>query len=234
MGLDNSYKIAQALCSDIQTRLDKIETEQDARIQVINRFLTEVLGWDFAEIRTEKHSAAGYADYLVSSSGRTRLVVEAKRIGPILINTANQEMATYKVGGPALVSAMPGVKQAAAYCLDHGAAYAALTTGITWIVFLPFPVAGVPYREGSAFVFPTLDSILKNFAVFYDLLSREGVNQRNYDVHFAKASGITVEAFEPMVAANRNEHVRLLQSTQLAMDLEPVFREFFGNLSGDS
>ena len=234
MSLDSSFKIAEALCSDVQSRLDQIETEQDARVQLINRFLTEVLGWDFADIKTEKYSQAGYADFLVSSSGRKRLVVEAKRIGPILINTANREMATYKVGGPALAAAMPGIRQAAAYCLDHGTAYAALTTGVTWILFLPFPVAGVPYTEGTAFVFPTLDSILKNFAVFYDLLSREGVTQRTYDVHFAKASGLTVEAFEPMTAANRNEYIRLLQPTQLARDLEPVFREFFGNLSGDN
>jgi GTPase SAR1 family protein len=37
-----------------------------------------------------------------------------------------------------------------------------------------------------------------------------------------------------MAAANKNEFVRLLQTTQLAADLEPVFREFFGNLSGDN
>jgi cold shock CspA family protein len=234
MTLDKAFEVAQALCEDIQKRLAQIETEQDARVQIINRFLTEVLDWEFSDIKTEKYSEAGYADYLISSSGRRRLVVEAKRVGPILLNTANTQMATYKVGGPALVSAMPGIRQAAAYCLDHGAAYAALTTGVTWIIFLPFPVAGVPYTDGTAFVFPTLDSILKNFAVFYDLLARESVTQRTYDVHFAKASGLTIEAFEPMAAANRNEYVRLLQTTELAADLEPVFREFFGNLSGEN
>jgi hypothetical protein len=234
MALDQSFKVAQELCAEIQKHLDQIETEQDARVQIINRFLTEVLGWNFSEIHTEKYSEAGYADYLISSSGRKRLVVEAKRLGPILLGTTNQRMATYKVSGPALAPAMAGIRQAASYCLDHGAAYAALTTGITWIIFLPFPVAGVPYTGGTAYVFPTLKSILENFAIFYDLLSREGVTQRTYDVHFTKASGLTIEAFEPMAAANKNEYVRLLQSTQLASDLEPVFREFFGGLSGDN
>ncbi len=234
MSLDKSFEVAQALCADIQNRLAQIETEQDARVQIINRFLTEVLGWNFSNIKTEKYSDAGYADYLISSAGRSRLVLEAKRIGPILLNTANQQMATYKLSGPALTSAMSGIKQAASYCLDHGAPYAALTTGVTWIVFLPFPSAGVPYSQGTAYVFPTLDSILKNFGLYYDLLARESVIERNYDVHFARASGLTVEAFEPMLAANKNEYVRLLQATQLAADLEPVFREFFGNLSGDN
>ena len=234
MNIDESFERAKGLCEDAQQRLAQIETEQDARVQLINRFLTEVLGWDFADIKTEKFSEAGFADYLISSGGRNRLVVEAKRIGPPLLNTANQQAASYKVGGPALNSAMQGIRQAASYCLDHGAAYAALTTGVTWIVFLPFPTAGVPYKEGTAFVFPTLASILKEFARFYDLLSREGVVQRNYDVHFAKASGLTTEAFEQMTAANKNEYVRLLQSTSLATDLEPVFREFFGSLSGEN
>jgi hypothetical protein len=162
------------------------------------------------------------------------LVIEAKRIGPIVLNTANTSMATYKVGGPALNSAASGISQAASYCLDHGVHYAALTTGITWIAFLPFPAVGVAYRDGRAIVFPTLQSIIDNFAVFYDLFSKQGVTQRHYAVQFARASGVTAESFEPMSAANQNEYIRLLPATQLASDLEPVFREFFGNLSGDN
>ena len=234
MSLDKSFEAAKTLCTDIQARLSEIETEQDARVQIINRFLTGILDWNFADVKTEKYSDAGYADYMLASSGRNRLVIEAKRIGPIILNTTNKEMATYKVGGPALKAAMPGIKQAASYCLDQGAGYAALTTGTTWIVFLPFPLAGVPYTEGVAFVFPTLQAILDNFAIFYDLLARESVVRHDYDVHFTKASGLTVETFEAMAAANRNEYVRLLQPTQLAADLEPIFREFFGNLSGDN
>ena len=234
MSLDKSYDVAKALVEDVQARLSQIETEQDARIQIINRFITDVLGWDLSNIRTEKHSDAGFADYLIASSNRSRLVIEAKRIGPIILNTANRELATYKVGGPALAAAMPGIRQAASYCLDHGAGYAALTTGIIWIVFLPFPTGGIPYTQGVAFVFPNLQSILENFAVFYDLLARESVENRTYDVLFTKASGLTIEAFEQMTAANKNEFIRLLPTTELAADLEPVFREFFGNLSGNN
>ena len=73
MSLDKSYEVAKALCLDIQERLSQIETEQDARMQIINRFLTEVLGWDFSDVKTEKYSEAGYADYLLSSGGRKRL-----------------------------------------------------------------------------------------------------------------------------------------------------------------
>jgi cold shock CspA family protein/GTPase SAR1 family protein len=234
MNLDRSFEVAKALCADVSSRAMEIETEQDARVQIINRFLTEVLGWDYAEIKTETFSDAGYADYKISTGGRARLIVEAKRIGPVVLNTANPSMASYKVGGPALVGAMPGIKQAAAYCLSEGASYAALTNGITWIMFLPFPVAGIPYTEGTAFVFPDLDAVIKNFALFHDLASRDGVTKRLYDVHFAKASGLTDEIFEVLTAANQNEFIRLLPSSQLSTDLEPVFKEFFGNLSGNN
>ena len=117
MSLDSSFEKAKLLCADIQGRIPEIETEQDARVQVINRFLTEILGWSFPDIKTEKYSEAGYADYLISSGERRRLVIEAKRIGPIVLNTANTSMATYKVGGPALNSAAFGISQAASYCL---------------------------------------------------------------------------------------------------------------------
>jgi predicted type IV restriction endonuclease len=180
MSLDSSFEKAKLLCADIQGRIPEIETEQDARVQVINRFLTEILGWSFPDIKTEKYNVAGYADYLISSGERRRLVIEAKRIGPIVLNTANTSMATYKVGGPALNSAASGISQAASYCLDHGVHYAALTTGITWIAFLPFPAVGVAYRDGRAIVFPTLQSIIDNFAVFYDLFSKQGVTQRHF------------------------------------------------------
>jgi hypothetical protein len=51
MTLDQSFGVAKSLCGDIQGRIDQIETEQDARVQIISRFLTEVLGWDFADIK---------------------------------------------------------------------------------------------------------------------------------------------------------------------------------------
>jgi cold shock CspA family protein len=234
MNLDESFTRAKALCAELEPRLSLIETEQDARFQVINRFLTEVLGWDFAQIRTECHSSTGYTDYLISSDGQRRLVIEAKRIGPLLISTLKPTRGIYKVGGPALSAAGAGIQQAASYCLDHGVNYAVVTTGVVWIAFLPFPGAGVSFREGLAYVYPNFDSILTNYADFYDLFSRDGVSTKTYNLHFAKAGGLSATAFEPLLTANRNEHIRMLPYSQLATDLEPIFREFFGSLSGDS
>ena len=118
--------------------------------------------------------------------------------------------------------------------MDHGVNYAVLTTGVVWIAFIPFSSAGVPFREGLAFVFPNFDAILKNYAVFYDLFAKERIVTRDYNLQFAKAGGLSVTEFEPLVAVNQSETIRMLVPSQLAIDLDPLFREFFGSLSGDT
>lgn len=233
MTVDTAFSLAAALVADVSTRIAQIATEEDARVQLINRFLTEILGWRFSEIATEPHSPAGYADYLLKCDQTPSLVIEAKRTGAILVDTANDRLANYKVSGPALVSAGDGIKQAISYSMDHGVDFAVLTTGTSWIAFITFPGGGKSYRDGKAIVFPNLEAILKNFAVFYDLFSREAVSRKLYKVHFARAEGLEASNFEPLISVNRQADLRMLPKTPLAQDLDPVFREFFGVMSGE-
>jgi cold shock CspA family protein len=234
INLDEAFVCAKRLCEELKPRLAEIETEQDARFQMINRFLVEALGWEFSDIKTEPHNASGYTDYLLSTNSQKQFVIEAKRNGALLLNTLNQEMNIYKVGGPALKSAGEGIKQAATYCLEYGVNYAALTTGNVWIGFIPFPGSGTSYREGSAYVFPNFDSILNNFAVFFDLFSKDGVRNKTYNLQFAKASGLSIGTVEPLISANKDEDLKMLPPSELAADLDPIFREFFGALSSDT
>lgn len=234
MSLDRAFETFKALREELKPRLAEIETEQDARFQIINRLLTEVLDWPFDDIKTEPHSESGYTDYLLAAFEQRRFVIEAKRLGPLLIDSLTQGLRNYKVGGPALSSAAEGIQQAARYCLDHGVNYAAVTTGVTWIAFIPMPGGGMSYQDGVAIVFTDLDAIFENFAVFYDLFSKEGIVNKTYSLHFAKAGGLSIAAVEPLVTANRNEYIRLLHQSPIATDLEPIFREFFGRLSADS
>ena len=99
---------------------------------------------------------------------------------------------------------------------------------------MPFLGGGKSYKEGRAIVFPGLRSCEESFAQFYDLFSRDGVSNRLYKVLFAKAEGLSASEFEPLVAVNRKYDVRMLTRTKLASDLDPVFREFFGAISGDT
>lgn len=231
--IDDAFARASSLFAEVSARIEEIETEQDARLQLINRILVEVLGWEYQDIKTEPHSPSGYTDYLLSTNGQKRLVVEAKRVGTILVDTFDPKFGSYKLSGKAISSAIEGVEQAARYCFDHGVNCAVVTTGVAWIVFIPFPGAGISFRESHAFVFPNFASILEKFAAFFDLLSKPGIISRLYTLHFARAAGLSIAEFEPLVVANRNEDARLLAPSPLASDLDPVFREFFGAMSAD-
>lgn len=221
-----------ALVEDIGGRLETIETEADARFQVIDRLLIEALGWSHEDFRMEPHNSSGYTDYLVQYRGTPALVIEAKRIGKLPIDTADPKLGRYKISGSALKSAADGFTQAASYCIEHGVEFAALTSGTVWIAFMAMRFNGRSFREYKAIVFPSLASIQSEFATFYDLFSKEGVSNKIYRTHFAKLDGVSAKRFEPMLSVNTRNDLRLLPKGELARDLEPVLSSFFGDLSG--
>jgi hypothetical protein len=79
--LDVSYERAVALINDVELRLAAILTEEDAKLQLVVRFLTEVLGWEHAGLSAERENDNGYSDYIVSDAGRPAFLVEAKAPG---------------------------------------------------------------------------------------------------------------------------------------------------------
>ena len=106
MNIDIAKERFDNLCQELSQGNTPLETEQDARIHIIDRILIEVLGWDRQGIRTEPRTESGYIDYLLSTGNRPRLVVEAKRTSKELINTRQPRMAWYKVSGSVFQSAM--------------------------------------------------------------------------------------------------------------------------------
>ncbi|WP_310414652.1 hypothetical protein [Chamaesiphon sp. OTE_8_metabat_110] len=172
MNIDSAKEKFDKICKELKQNNIPLETEQDVRFQIIDRILIEVLGWDREGIRTEPHVDSGYVDYLISAEGRNRFVVEAKRVSKLLIDTHQPRMASYKVSGSAIQSAMQGMEQAQRYCTDTAVLFSALTTGIEWIGFWAVRTDGIPPKEGKAIVFPSLEAIEQKFAIFYDLFSR--------------------------------------------------------------
>ncbi|MHB8252940.1 MAG: hypothetical protein ACYDEV_04435 [Acidiferrobacter sp.] len=213
---------------------DNVETEQDARFQVIDRMLIEVLGWERSAIKTEPHVESGFVDYLIRSKTRACFVVEAKRADKLVIDTKNPRFSSYKVSGPGLQSARAGLEQAKRYCLDTGTPFAALTSGFEWIAFWALRTDGRSPSDGKALVFPTLESIKDNFAAFYDLFSQEGVTKRLFQTYINSEEGLRVSHTEKLVQAVEPHEIRLLTKSKLAADLENVFRTFFGTMTGDN
>lgn len=210
-----------------------IETEQDVRFRMINVLLTEVLGWDPSDVKTEPHSDAGFADYLFHHGNRNWMVIEVKRTSAPLVDTKNESTAPYKLGGSALQSAAPGIKQAKGYCTEYGVQFAGLSNGFQWIAFLAIRGDGTPPGEGKAIVFPTLEEIQGSFAVFYDLFSKEGVLQHRYLTHINRVEGISIRPAEKLVSAIAPTAAVKITRSKLASDLILVFKQFFSEMTGE-
>ncbi|MEH2118990.1 AAA family ATPase [Nostoc sp.] len=233
MNIDQAKEKFDQIYVELMDENVPLDTEQDARFQVIDRILVEVLGWDRSGIRTEPHTDSGYVDYLLTAGNRNRLVVEAKRTSRLLIDTHQPRMAWYKVNGPALQSATDGLEQAKRYCTDTAVLFSALTTGLQWIGFWAVRTDGVPPKEGKAAVFPSLEAIQKNFAVFYDLFSQEGVLANLYQVHVHHSEGLQINHSEVLESVIEISERRLLSKSGLLRDLENIYRSFFSSMSGE-
>lgn len=217
-----------------RSNAEQIVSETDARFQLIDRLLVEVLGWRRDGVQTEPPTESGYIDYLLSSGGRSLFVVEAKRTGKSLVSTKLSDHRFYKVGGAALRDAQDGLAQAARYCSSKSVPYAALTNGLTWIGFRAVRVDGVEYSDGVAAVFPDLDAIDSRFAEFYDLFSLEGVRSRLYSVYLDREEGSALSSIDPLVSVVLPSEIYLMKKNDLARDMEQLFNEFFKTLTGDS
>ncbi len=233
MDIDSAKNRFDSIRPEIDSLIPKIETETDARFQIIDRLLTEVLGWHRSEIQTEPHApGGGYIDYLLSASNRNYLVVEAKRISTPLLDVASPQATFYKAGGPALKSAADGLEQAQRYCSKTGVLFAAITTGVQWLGFWATRTDGRPPLEGKAAAFPSLDAISDRFALFYDLFSKAGLQANLYRIRVNEAEGFIVRHTENLEPLIPDGEVRLMRQSKLGGDLEQVFNRFFGAMSG--
>lgn len=232
MSVDSAFETAQAIISSVSDRIHAIQSEEDAKVQIITRIVTEVLEWSHEDIASETHHDNGFSDYLITDGDHKAFVIEAKRIGEIAIGTASQVKGTYKVNGPVLKPAAVGIAQAASYCHPEGIPLAVLTDGIRWIVFLPW-VAQASYKDKQAIVFPNLDAVLADFTVFYELLSKPERRRSTYRVIFDQVNENRLVVDRPLVAPIAASENSIVQKSALAFDLEKVFSSFFAGLTGD-
>jgi hypothetical protein len=221
------------IAPDIDSAVASDTSEAETRFHFIDRILIEVLGWSRDDITVEPPSESGYTDYLLRIGGINRFVIEAKRSGKTLIDTIKATSGEYKVGGPALSSCRKGIEQARRYCFEHSVEYAAVTTAGAWVAFFAFR-PGIATYDGQAIVFPTVDAIIKDFARFYDLFSREGIAEKRYLTHINRAEGRTVQAHVDWQVAVPEIRVHLRHKSPLALDLDRMFDRFFRSLTDEN
>ncbi|WP_425408229.1 cold shock domain-containing protein [Hyphococcus sp.] len=232
LNLDAAYEAAKKIVDDASGNIAKIRTEEDSKIQIITRIITESLGWNFSDISAETRHDNGYSDYILSDNDNPSIMIEAKRVGGFKIKTTEKAKAKYlKLSGPSLTDAASGIEQAAQYAAPNGLSCAVLTDGISWIFFKTF-VPRENYKQKEAVVFPSLESLLADFSLFYDLLAKSQVQKKLYNIIFDQIHNRRVAIARSLTAPITEADVKLVKKSELAFDLEKVFASFFDRLTG--
>lgn len=235
MTLDEGKVAFDELMIQWEPVLKTIDNEADTRFKLIDQILSNVLGWHrLADFSLEKYGESGYADYVLAADGRDRMVVEAKRASTVLVGTRAKSTQYLAVGSVALTSAQSGLKQAQGYCVDTGTIFALLTSGIEWIAYLAIRERGKKPADGKVIVFPNLNAISEDFAQFWDLFSRQSVIEERFKIRIREIEGLRVQSSETLKPILKTGDFKYLVKSQLAVDLDRVFKEFFSSMAGEN
>jgi hypothetical protein len=231
--LDSAFERAARILEDANSNIAHISTEEDTKLQIITRILTDCLGWQFSDIGSEVKHDNGFSDYVLRDNDCEVLLLEAKRLGKLNVSVQeNTKLRILKLNGPALRGSVEGVSQAANYASPNGLPVAVLTDGITWIVFKPY-VQSRKYLDMSAFVFPSFEAIINDFSQFFDLLAKSQFRRKLYGPMFDSIHDSRLQLTTALVAPYESEDITLQPKSDIAFDLERVFSAFFERLSGD-
>lgn len=221
------------LIPEIESDLENIYSEEDAKVKIINRIFTECLGWSYTNFHCENSHSNGFSDYILKVADETKLLIEAKRLGKLEIQTADvQKCKTFKISGSALKPSINGIKQAFQYSSEQGIPISVVTDGVIWIVFKTW-VNGSSYLNKEAYVFPSLEAIKNDFSIFYDLLSYEQFSKKAYNILFDRIHNSRQNLSIPLNSAYNQEEIQILRKSNLAYDLEKIFNNFFTQLTGN-
>ncbi|MFC1679096.1 hypothetical protein ACFL2T_02670 [Elusimicrobiota bacterium] len=234
--IDAAHGELKIILADLEKYKDTIITESDTRLKIIDRILVEVLGWDRDCIFTEEASDSGYLDYFLVDGSQPGFILEAKRLSRDLGLGDFASGRAYKLSGPVFKKSdtQEDLEQTKGYCRTKSVQLGCLTSGNQWVIFLGNRIDGKSVDDGYGVTFRNLKEIEINFSLFWKLLSRSAVLDHNYQAYFRELEGTNIRHklfYQPVRDATRSE---LKGRTKLATDLEPVFSNFFQNITGDS
>lgn len=205
-------------------------SEADTRVKVIDRVLREVCGWPEAALSREDHVERGYIDYSFSLQERPYVAVEAKREGIPFVFPVGVTTKTLKLSGTLLTEAAirDAIRQVRGYCDDGGIRYAIATNGYAWIVFRAIR-EDVPWRDGTARIFPSLEYIVDHFTEFWNLLSFPALAAGALDAEFGSPRRATRQLHR--VIGNLFNADLPLQRNRLHAQLDPLIRAVFEDIA---
>lgn len=204
-------------------------SESDTRAKLIDRILVQVCGWPEGAIAREEHVDSGYIDYSLATRGRRYVAVEAKKEGASF-TFPETTAKSLKLSG-SLATNTPirdAIRQVRQYCDDASIRYAVATNGYAWIIFRAIR-DDMPWREGNARIFPSIEYIEKNFTEFWNLLSFDAIERGLLDDEFGPSTRIPRRLFR---VVDRLFNADLpLERNRLHSQLHPLIQTIFQDIA---
>jgi len=209
-------------------------SEADTRAKIIDKILTEVLGWPEKAIQRERHVHEGYLDYELEVHKKPLITIEAKKAGtPFVFPIQERIHRSLKLSGSILTISeiQEAISQVRTYCDGAGIRYAVATNGYAWIIFRAIR-EDMGWHEGNAMVFPSLEYAIENFTLFWNILSYEAVWAGSLDDEFGSKLRVSRESHR-VINILFNADLPL-QRNRLNMQLQPLVRYIFEDITGDN
>jgi len=153
--------------------------EADTRLQFIDPFLTDCLGWPRNEIRVEQRLDNTYTDYEVGIP--RALILEAKKEGvyfELPANQAQRPIASLRSIMALDSKAADAIEQVQKYCSMRGTPVAVVCNGHQLIAFLASRLDGQAPLDGRCLVINGHDNFVRHFPTLWQNLSQDGIHER--------------------------------------------------------
>lgn len=206
-------------------------TESDTRAKMVDPIFKDCLGWKESDIARETHVHDGYLDYVFSIDDVRKFVLEAKSEGLSFLIPDSLGNRRYRISGT--ITTDPRIRQAIEqtqeYCINSGVRYGVASNGRQYVVFEAFRY-GSDWREGRCVVFQSLEDIIRNFSLFWNILGRESVSKGSLRRYITEEE-VPLEFIVPRERLHAKDTT--LARNDLSPSLEPLINYVFGEVIKD-
>jgi energy-coupling factor transporter ATP-binding protein EcfA2 len=207
-------------------------SESDTRTKIIDPVF-KCLGWEEEDITREECSGLGFVDYVFRRGKTPLLVVEAKKFGSSFLLPKAFTKRRYRING-AISSdntIREAIDRAQRYSIETGTKYAAVTNGHQYVIFESFRYGG-NWREGFCIIFTSFEDMIGNFALFWNILSKEAVCSGSLTRYLSEET-VPSAGFKRPLDLIHNPQAICKRNT-LSQSLTPLISYIFQDLTSDS
>jgi len=174
---EHRSKLEQLVLWYGQRRADR--NEATTRLHLIDTLFFECLGWTKEDATAEESDNGEYTDYTFLAP-RRMLIVEAKREGIYFELPAGTKGHYRSIPGLCkdYGDLKLAIEQVSRYCQRRGVQFGAVCNGHQIVALLACRNDGLSPLDGKALVFASLEEMRDSFRVFWDALSKPGVQEK--------------------------------------------------------